>query len=71
MQELNPKQPLYQQSPRASAAQPAVYAIRIKGQLDSRWSQWFDDLSILQAEGDDTVSTGPVTDQAAWHGILS
>ena len=49
---------------------PTVYQIRIKGHLDSQWTDWFEGLTITQEEGGDTLLTGPVVDQAALHGLL-
>jgi hypothetical protein len=46
------------------------YEIRVKGQLDARWSDWFDGLTV-RGEGHDTVLSGPIPDQAALHGILA
>jgi len=46
------------------------YEIRVKGQLDGRWSEWFDGLA-LRDEGEDTVISGPLADQAALHGVLA
>ena len=49
----------------------AHYQIRLQGHLDSRWSEWFDGLTITcQANGETTI-TGPVHDQAALHGLLA
>lgn len=46
------------------------YEIRLKGHLASRWSGWFDGLT-LTLEGDGTtLIEGPVVDQAALHGLL-
>jgi hypothetical protein len=50
--------------------QPTVYQIRIKGHLDSQWSDWFEGLTITLEEDGDTLLTGPVVDQAALHGLL-
>jgi hypothetical protein len=47
-----------------------VYEIRIKGHLDSQWSDWFEGLTITLEENGDTLLTGPVVDQAALHGLL-
>jgi hypothetical protein len=49
---------------------PTVYQIRIKGQLDSQWTDWFEGLTITLEENGDTLLTGPVVDQAALHGLL-
>jgi hypothetical protein len=46
------------------------YEIRVKGQLDGRWSEWFDGLA-LRDEGEDTVISGQLPDQAALHGVLA
>lgn len=45
------------------------YEIRIQGRLDERWSTWFDALNLSHEDGT-TVLRGPVTDQAALHGLL-
>ena len=46
------------------------YRIRVRGQLDRGWSDWFDGFEI-QSIGEDTVLTGCVPDQAALHGVLA
>ena len=46
------------------------YDIRIKGHLDSQWTDWFDGLSITLEENGDTLLSGPLADQAALHGLL-
>ena len=50
--------------------QSAAYKIRVKGILDSTWSDWFGGFSIT-LEGDETVLVGMVPDQSALHGILA
>ena len=49
---------------------PEYYEIRIKGHLDSQWTDWFEGLTITLEEDGDTLLTGPVVDQAALHGLL-
>ena len=56
--------------PQSTPNQPVVYQIRIKGHLDSQWTDWFEGLTITLEENGDTVLTGPVIDQAALHGLL-
>jgi hypothetical protein len=57
-------------SPQLDPSQPMIYQIRIKGHLDSQWTDWFEGLTItLEADGD-TLLTGPVIDQAALYGLL-
>lgn len=47
-----------------------AYQIRVKGILDSSWSDWFDSFSIT-VEGNETKLVGIVADQSALHGILT
>lgn len=49
---------------------PIVYQIRLKGQLDMHWTNWFDGMVIALTRDGDTLLTGPVADQAALHGLL-
>jgi hypothetical protein len=44
--------------------------IRVKGQIGSRWSAWFDGLTLTSEEDGTTVIRGAVVDQAALHGLL-
>jgi hypothetical protein len=48
-----------------------VYRIRLRGQIDARWSEWFHGLAICPQANGDTLLTGPVRDQAALHGLLA
>ena len=57
-------------NPRTDPSQAVVYQIRIKGQLDSQWTDWFEGLTITIEDNGDTLLTGPVVDQAALHGLL-
>ena len=45
--------------------------IRVKGQIDQHWSDWFEGLAITHTEEGETVLTGPVVDEAAMYGLLS
>ncbi len=49
----------------------AIYEIRVKGNLDQKWSSWFDGFTITPQAKDATELTGPVADQAALHGLLA
>jgi hypothetical protein len=49
--------------------QPAVYQIRVQGELDEDWSDWLNDLMIDVGCGVTTL-TGRVADQPALHGLL-
>ncbi len=48
----------------------AYYEIRLKGQLNARWTDWFDPMTITLDNNGDTLLSGPVVDQAALHGLL-
>jgi hypothetical protein len=50
--------------------QSKIYQIRLKGNLDPQWSAWFEGMTITPDEGDTTLITGPVVDDAALHGLL-
>jgi hypothetical protein len=53
-----------------SWSQPQVYEIRFEGHLGFYRAQMFEGLEMVQGPDGETVLTGPVTDQAALHGIL-
>ena len=46
------------------------YQITIKGHLDSHWSAWFDNMTISNEANGEAILHGPLTDQAALHGVL-
>jgi hypothetical protein len=48
-----------------------VYRIRVKGNLDQKWSDWFDGFTITPQSNGETWLTGPVADQAGLHGVLA
>ncbi|MCB8928181.1 MAG: hypothetical protein H6652_21455 [Ardenticatenaceae bacterium] len=52
------------------SSKPTIYQIRIGGQLGAQWTEWFDQMTLTQADNGDTLLTGPVVDQAALHGLL-
>lgn len=49
---------------------PEYYEIRVKGHFDPLWSEWFSGLALTQLEGDETLLSGELADQAALHGLL-
>ena len=49
---------------------PEYYEIKIKGQLDACWSEWFAGLKLAHLEQDVTLLSGQLPDQAALHGLL-
>jgi hypothetical protein len=48
-----------------------AYSIRLKEQLDQRWSDWLGGLNMIYEASGETVLVGEVVDQAALHGLLS
>ena len=44
--------------------------IKIKGELDKKWTEWFENMNIQYYEGN-TVLSGSIIDQSALHGILN
>jgi len=47
------------------------YEIRLRGRLDARWAEWFDDMTLAAGADGTSVLRGPVADQAALHGLLA
>lgn len=45
--------------------------IRVKGQIDERWSEWLDGLTITHTGEGETLLTGPILDQSALYGLMS
>ena len=45
------------------------YRIRLKEHIDHSWSDWFEGMAI-RVDGDQTILSGRVEDQAALHGLL-
>jgi hypothetical protein len=52
------------------AADSPSYEIRLAGHLHPRWAAWFDGMTLTTADDGTTALRGPVTDQAALHGLL-
>lgn len=48
----------------------AAYKIRVKGQLDVTWSDWFCGFQIMPDEGE-TLLSGQAPDQSALYGVLA
>lgn len=59
---------------RIGVDQPLEYQIKVQGQLEERWSHWFDAMRITVERTPDitiTLLAGVVADQAALHGLLN
>lgn len=46
------------------------YEIKVRGHLDAHWSDWFGGLKLTHLDGDETLLSGPLPDQAALYGLL-
>ncbi|MET4638167.1 hypothetical protein [Mycetocola sp. 2940] len=57
-------------APAGGPAGARRYEIRVEGQLDQSWSDWFDGFTLTSEVDGTTILTGPVVDQAALHGLL-
>ena len=47
-----------------------IYQIQVRGQLDKKWSTWFNGFEMMYVRKD-TIFIGSVADQAALHGLLA
>ena len=47
-----------------------IYHIRVKGNLDKKWSAWFDGFTITPQGNEETLLIGSVANQAALHDLL-
>ncbi len=47
----------------------AIYLIKVRGRLGSRWSDWFGGMKV-ESEGEMTILTGEISDQPALHALL-
>lgn len=50
---------------------PAVYEIRVEGQLPDHWSEWFEGLVVRNEPEDGASLIGPLPDQSALMSILN
>jgi hypothetical protein len=48
-----------------------IFEIHVKGQLDSRWSEWFEGLEMKLLDNGEMVLFGPIVDQSALMGVLN
>ena len=58
------------QTPAPQRSEAERYEIRLTGHLDAHWTAWFDGMTVSRHSDGTTVISGPVTDQAALHGLL-
>jgi len=51
-------------------SKPVHYEIKVQGQLDAHWSDWFEGFSLEHGPGGSTLLSGPVLDGSALFGLL-
>jgi hypothetical protein len=56
--------------PNQSSDQAGIYQIVLQGHLSDQWSDWFDGFTITLDPHEKAILVGPITDQAALHGLL-
>lgn len=45
--------------------------IRVRGQLNNKWSDWFENMDLKLLENGEMILSGVIPDQAALMGILN
>jgi len=48
----------------------SLFEIRVEGQLDAEWADWFEGMTLSPEPDGITVLSGPIADQAALQGLL-
>ncbi len=48
----------------------SVIGIKIKGEIDTSWQDWFDGMAIVSTDDGNTILSSGNMDQAALHGVL-
>ena len=50
--------------------QERIYHIRVEGNLDEKWADWFEGFVMASRSSGETLLSGAVVDQAALQGVL-
>lgn len=58
-------------NPGFTQSREKIFEIHVKGQLDSRWSEWFEGLEVKLLDNGEMILLGPIVDQAALMGVLN
>jgi hypothetical protein len=59
------------QNQRSGSFEVRIFEIHVKGQLDSKWSEWLEGLDVKLLANGEMILVGPIVDQAALFGILN
>ena len=54
-----------------SGSRCCLMEIRVKGQLNDQWRDWFDNMELRLLENGEMILSGAIADQAALMGILN
>jgi hypothetical protein len=54
-----------------TSVQDRILHIRIKGNLDEKWADWFEGFVMASRRNGETLLSGEVVDQSALHGVLA
>jgi len=56
---------------KSSSSGGGIFEIHVKGQLNSRWSEWLEGLEVKLLDNGEMILFGPIVDQAALIGVLN
>lgn len=59
------------EGPLRSSGAARLFEIRVKGHLDSQWSDWLEGLEVKLLDNGEMILCGPIVDQAALMGVLN
>lgn len=45
--------------------------VRVKGQIDAQWSEWFEGFGITHTGQGETILIGALADQSALYGLIA
>jgi hypothetical protein len=45
--------------------------VRVKGQIDTEWSEWFEGFRITHTDQGETILIGTLADQSAQYGLIA
>ncbi len=48
----------------------SYYSIRVREKLEATWDEWFEGMTV-SSDGEGTILSGYLPDQAALHGVIS
>ncbi|HLO27930.1 MAG TPA: hypothetical protein VK249_02270 [Anaerolineales bacterium] len=61
----------YREKKQPSGSRCCLMEIRVKGQLNDQWRDWFENMDLRLLENGEMILSGAIADQAALMGILN